>query len=80
LKRLKAYFYWSSYSIYETIIIFLKITFNISVGIATGYGLDACGSIPGKDKKFFSISQRADPLWGPHSFLSDGYWGLFLRG
>jgi hypothetical protein len=46
-----------------------------SVGIATGYGLDGPGSIPG-NARFFSSPQRPDRLWHPASLLSNGYRGL----
>jgi hypothetical protein len=36
----------------------------ISVGIATGFGLDGRGSISGEDKIFFS-PQCPDRFWGP---------------
>jgi hypothetical protein len=52
---------------------------DISVGIATGYGLDGQSSIPGEGKRFFYIPQRSDRLWGQPSFLSSGYRGLFPR-
>jgi hypothetical protein len=48
-----------------------------SVSIATGYGLDGQGSIPGRGKKFFSTLQRPDWLWCPPSLLLSGYQGLF---
>jgi hypothetical protein len=44
-----------------------------SVGIATGYGLDFLGSIPGKDKRFFSSPRCSDWLWCPSSVLANGY-------
>jgi hypothetical protein len=43
------------------------LSFYVSVGVAKGYGLDVQGSIPGK--KFVSVPQRPDRLWGPHSRL-----------
>jgi hypothetical protein len=46
------------------------------VGIATSYGLDIPGSIPG-NARFFSSVQHTDQLWAPPSLLSDGYQGLF---
>jgi hypothetical protein len=46
------------------------------VGIATSYGLDGPGSIPGS-VRFFSSPQRPDRLWGPPSLLSNGYRGSF---
>jgi hypothetical protein len=47
---------------------------------ATGYRLDGGVSITGGGKRFFSTSQRSDPLWGPSSFLTNGSRGLFPRG
>jgi len=43
-----------------------------------GYDLDDRGSIPAPGIPF---SSPPDPhrLWGTPSFLSRGYWGLFLR-
>jgi hypothetical protein len=41
------------------------------------YGPDDRGSIPGK--RFFSIPQRLDPLWGPSSLLNERIWDSFLR-
>jgi hypothetical protein len=49
-----------------------------SVGIVTGYMLDRLGSIPGRDKRYFSSPQCPDQLWGPPTLLSNGYWGLFF--
>jgi hypothetical protein len=43
-----------------------------SVGIATGYGLDSPGSIPGM-ARCFSSPQCPDQLWGPPSLLPTGY-------
>jgi hypothetical protein len=54
-------------------------TFHIvKAGIAQlvqrlGYGLDGLGSIPGRGKKFFSISQNPGPFWSPSTFLSNRY-------
>jgi hypothetical protein len=45
-----------------------------SVGIATGYGLDDRGSIPGSER-FFSTQQRPDRIWGPPSLPSNGCQG-----
>jgi hypothetical protein len=44
-----------------------------SVGIATGYGLDDRGSIPGRGWEFFSSAPRPDRYWGPPSLLSNRY-------
>jgi hypothetical protein len=52
---------------------------DASVGIATGCGLDAPGSIRGS-ARFFSFPQRRDRLWGPPSLLSNGYRGSFSAG
>jgi hypothetical protein len=52
------------------------------VGIATGYRLDDRGvgvRVPVSSSIFFS-PQRLDWLWGPPSFLSNGYQGHFPRG
>jgi hypothetical protein len=49
-----------------------------SVGIATGYGLDCRGSIPGRGKKFLS-SQLPGRLWGQPSVVASGYRGAISR-
>jgi hypothetical protein len=59
---------------------FRLVSRDSSVDIATGYGLDGRGSIPGKSKIFVSTPQRLDRLWDPPSFLINGYRGLFPRG
>jgi hypothetical protein len=46
----------------------------------TGYGLDDLRSIPGRGKRFVSIPQRLDWLWGPLRLLYNAYRGLFHRG
>jgi hypothetical protein len=51
-----------------------------SVDMSTGYGTDSWGSNPSRDKRLFSSPQRSDGLWGPPSFLSNGYCELFPRG
>jgi hypothetical protein len=48
--------------------------------IIVSYWLDPLGSIPGRGKGFFSISQRPDRLWGPPSLPSRGYRELFPPG
>jgi hypothetical protein len=50
------------------------------VGILMGYRLDGRVSVPSRGKRFFSIPQHADGLWGPPGLLSDGYRGLFSQG
>jgi hypothetical protein len=53
-----------------------------SVGIATGYGLDDQGlgvRVP-VGARIFTSPCRPDRLWGPPSFLSNGYRRLFPRG
>jgi hypothetical protein len=46
-----------------------------SVGIATGY-VDGRGSVPSGGERFFSTSQRSDPLWDPLSLITNGYRAL----
>jgi hypothetical protein len=53
----------------------LKRSRDSSVGIALGYMLDDRGSIPGRDREFFSSPPRPDRLWGPPGLLSNGYEG-----
>jgi hypothetical protein len=49
-----------------------------SVGIATGYGLDALGLIP-CNARFHSSPQPPHRIWGPPSLLSNVYLGIFSR-
>jgi hypothetical protein len=59
-----------------------KSSRDISVGIATGYGLDGRGVgvwIP-VEARFFSSSCCPDRLWDPPSLLSNGYQRPFSRG
>jgi hypothetical protein len=53
-------------------------SWDSSIGIVPGYGLDDWGLIPGKGKIFLFSSLNW--LWGPPSLLPNGYWGLFPRG
>jgi hypothetical protein len=48
--------------------LFCKIR-NSSIGIATGYGLDGRGSIPGRGREFFLHSVRTDTGAYPASCL-----------
>jgi hypothetical protein len=52
------------------------------VGIATGYGLDdrGVGVRVLVESRIFSTARRPDRLWGPPSFLSNGYRGKSGRG
>jgi hypothetical protein len=53
-----------------------------SVGIATGYGLDDGGvgvRVP-VGSRISSSPRRPHRFWGPHSHLSNEYRGLFSRG
>jgi hypothetical protein len=52
---------------------------SVLVGIPTDYGLDDRGSSASRGKTFFSTLHSQDRLWGPPSFLSNGYRGLFPR-
>jgi hypothetical protein len=47
-----------------------KWSWDSSVGIVVGYGLDGLGSIPGS-ARFFSYPQHPDQFWGPPSLLSN---------
>jgi hypothetical protein len=47
----------------------------IGAGIAMGYGPDGRSSIPGRGKRFFSIPQRPELLWGPPSPVFSAYRG-----
>jgi hypothetical protein len=49
-------------------------------GIATGYGLDGRGSIPGRGKRSVSTPQLSDRPWSPPSLLHNAYQGLFPQG
>jgi hypothetical protein len=51
-----------------------------SVGIPTGYQLDSRSSILGRSKRFFSVLQSPQRLWGPLSLQSNGYRGLIPTG
>jgi hypothetical protein len=53
-----------------------------AVSIATGHGLDD-GEVTVRvpiESRIFSSPRHPDQFWGPPSLLSNGYWGLFLRG
>jgi hypothetical protein len=55
-----------------------KLVFALpkSVGIATSYGLDCHGSIPGSDKILFSVPQHPDRMLVPLSLLFMGIGGF----
>jgi hypothetical protein len=42
-----------------------------------GYGLDEQGSIPSRDKRFFSFPEHPDQLWGTPSLLINRLLGLY---
>jgi hypothetical protein len=56
------------------------VLLHTSVGIATGYGLNGCGSNAGRGKRFFCTPHSPNQLWGPPSFLSNYTAGFFLAG
>jgi hypothetical protein len=49
----------------------------IEVGAVRGYSLDGWGLILSRGKRFFSILQLPDWLWGPPNLLSNDYQGHF---
>jgi hypothetical protein len=49
---------------------------DTSASIATGYGLDGLGSIPGS-ASFFSCLERPDCFCGQSSMISNEYWGIY---
>jgi hypothetical protein len=51
-----------------------------SVSIVSDYGQGDRGSIPGRGKGFFLWPLCPDRLWGPPSFLYNGYRGSFPWG
>jgi hypothetical protein len=55
-----------------------KISWDSSVGIVMGYGLDDQVLIPGGDKTV-SSPQHPDQLCSPPNLLSNGYQGLFAH-
>jgi hypothetical protein len=72
--RMTSYFYFYFFDLfYDTIV-------DLLIGIATGYGLDNRGSVPGRGKRFFCIPQRPYQFSNPTSLLPNGCQGLFPRG
>jgi hypothetical protein len=59
---------------------FMRKSWDSAVCIATGYGLDGLGSIPGRSNRFSSTPQRPHWLCSPPNLLSNGYRRLFPRG
>jgi hypothetical protein len=62
--------------------VYIFMSRNSSVDIATGYGLHDWGvgvRVP-IGWRIFSFPRRPDRLWGPRSFLSNGYQELFPPG
>jgi hypothetical protein len=55
-------------------------TRNNSVGIATGYGLDYCGSFPSRDKRLLFSPQLVDRLGTHISSYPMSISGLFPEG
>jgi hypothetical protein len=51
-----------------------------SVGVATSYGPDGRGSIPGRGKIFFFTPQLPDRISGTPSLLANGYRGDIFQG
>jgi hypothetical protein len=60
-------------------VIYMFISRDSPVGIATGYGLDGRGSIPSRGKRFLCSPRSPDRLRGPAQLLYNGYGG-FLPG
>jgi hypothetical protein len=71
--------FWDTHVFKMTSLVFHIVSRDISVSIATGYGLEGPVSIPGS-ARFFSSPQHPDRLWSPSSLLTNGYRGLFPRG
>jgi hypothetical protein len=55
-------------------------SWDSSISVVIGYGLDGWDLIPGRRKIFFSTPQHSDRLCGPYSLLYNGYWGYFPKG
>jgi hypothetical protein len=67
---------------HHSVLCLTKMSRDSAVGIATAYGLEDRGvefRVP-LGSRIFSSPRRPDRLWGPPSFLTNGYRGLFPRG
>jgi hypothetical protein len=75
--------YVTGLKIFKRVVIFTVPIYDfgrqdILVGLASGYGLDSQGSVPGRVKRLLlSTLQHIDRLWGPSSLLSNWYRGFF---
>jgi hypothetical protein len=68
---------WIRSSAGNVLITWETILWTVSL---VGIAMDRRGSISGRGKRFFSSSQLVYRLWGPPSFLFNGYRRLFPRG
>jgi hypothetical protein len=49
-----------------------------SVGVATGYMVEGQGSIPGRRKRFFLVSERPHRLWAHLTLYQKDTWVYFI--
>ena len=60
-------------------ILLISMTNNSLISYRTlWWQLVVLGSIPGRSKRYFTLSKCPDWLWGQHSLLFKGYKGFFL--